>query len=57
MIVTVSRIKAIMDEIFNQYRENFSVEFSTGIAVYPDDGETSRGLWERAKSDLELKDK
>ena len=46
MIVTVSRIKAIMDEIFNQYGENFSVEFSTGIAAYPDDGETSRGLWE-----------
>ena len=56
MIVTVSRIKGIMDEIFSQYGKEFSVDVSTGIAVYPDDGETATGLWEHAKNELTLKD-
>jgi len=54
MIVTVSRIKTIMDEIFSQYGKDFSVDVSTGIAVYPDDGETAEGLWEKAKNELTL---
>lgn len=54
MVIVVSKIKSIMDEILAQYEEAFSVEVSTAIAVYPDDGDNADKLIKVALSQLDF---
>jgi len=54
MIIIISNIKAIMNDILSQYSDTFNLEIKTGVAVYPDDGETSEKLWESVHHQLDM---
>lgn len=54
--VLIMQIKTAIKDLSNRYPEDFLVEFSTGIACYPDDGKTTNELVKYAESSLKIND-
>lgn len=53
MTMIIAQIKSIINEMIGQYDEKFSVDISTGVSVFPDDGESAKSLLESAQNQLD----